>query len=188
MLNKTSSAALSRHTVTLMSFFLSIVNFYNCEYGNVKIKDKRKKKVLILLKSQNHFHCKLYIVPLTIKVIIMKRKWFFLQASGGQHSPGVVELQRQVVPVFVIRWHHWLERTGGVASPVVAHVNHPILASAQLAAQFGFSCHRDTNTCMTRPSGVEAPQENKIAPCKWRWIIDYQVIHYCYSSTYLKTQ
>lgn len=58
--------------------------------------------------------------------------------------PGVVELQSQIVPVFVIRRHHRLQRAGVVASPAFAHVNHSVLAPAQLATQFGLACHKAT--------------------------------------------
>lgn len=47
--------------------------------------------------------------------------------------------------MFVIRWHHRLERAGVVPSPAVAHVDDSVLAPAQLAAQFGLACHRATH-------------------------------------------
>lgn len=55
-------------------------------------------------------------------------------------SPGVVELQRQVVPVLVVRRDHRLQGAGIVASPAVAQVHHPVLAPAQLSAQLRLSC------------------------------------------------
>ena len=47
----------------------------------------------------------------------------------------VVELQSQVIPVLVIRWHHCLDGTGHAASPRIAGVDHTILTTANLTPQ-----------------------------------------------------
>lgn len=61
--------------------------------------------------------------------------------AGGppQRSPGVVELQGQVVPVLVVGRDHGLQGAGILAPPAVAEVDHSILASAQLSAQLGLA-------------------------------------------------
>lgn len=59
--------------------------------------------------------------------------------------PCVVKLQSQVIPVFVIRWHHRLQCAGIVAPPVVTQVDNSILAAAQLSPKFRLACHKPTH-------------------------------------------
>ena len=54
--------------------------------------------------------------------------------------PGVVELQGQIIPMFVVGRNHRLQGAGVVPPPVVTQVDHSVLAAAQLSAQFGLAC------------------------------------------------
>lgn len=47
-------------------------------------------------------------------------------------SPCVVKLQRQVVPVFIVRRNHGLQGAGVVPPPAVTQVDHPVLTPTQL--------------------------------------------------------
>jgi len=76
------------------------------------------------------------------------------------NSPCVVKLQRQVVPVFIVRWYHRLQGTWVVPSPTVTQVHNSVLTPTQLSPELRLACHQTMHLFFLRPKKTQKSLAN----------------------------